>query len=108
MPTLKNINPLGAVELPLIGRVLEAGEEFEVTAAQAGRPPSTTADDDGNEIHDPGEGLLAQVGNYVLVEANVNLDRMKVDELKAHAAGKGIDIGEATTKADIIAAIRKG
>lgn len=58
MPTLKNTNPLGAVELPLIGRVLEAGEEFEVTDEQAGRAPK---DDD------PGEGLLAQVGNYELV-----------------------------------------
>lgn len=27
---LKNISPLGAIELPLIGRVLEPGEEFEV------------------------------------------------------------------------------
>ena len=30
MARLVNINPIGAVELPLIGRVIEAGEEFEV------------------------------------------------------------------------------
>jgi hypothetical protein len=58
MPTLRNTNPLGAVELPLIGRVLEAGEEFEVTKEQAGHAPKGD---------DPGSGLLAQVGNYELV-----------------------------------------
>lgn len=42
---LKNTNPLGAVDLPLIGRSLEAGEEFEVP------------DDVGKE-------LLKQAGNY--------------------------------------------
>lgn len=46
---LKNTNPLGAVELPLIGRVLELGEEFEVTDEQ-------------------GKALLEQTGNYELVE----------------------------------------
>lgn len=48
MPTLRNINPLGAVELPLIRRVLEAGEEFEVS----------------DEI---AEHLLEQTTNYELV-----------------------------------------
>ena len=46
---LKNVNPLGAVELPLIRRVLEAGETFEVS----------------DEV---GAALLEQVGNYELVE----------------------------------------
>lgn len=45
---LKNINPLGAVDLPLIGRTLEAGEVFDVP------------DDAGN-------ALLEQVGNYATV-----------------------------------------
>ena len=48
MPTLRNINPVGAVDLPLIGRTLEPGESFDVTDEQA-------------------ENLLAQVGNYELV-----------------------------------------
>lgn len=48
MPTLRNINPLGAVELPLLRRVLDAGEEFEVTDEQA-------------------ERLLEQTSNYELV-----------------------------------------
>lgn len=63
MPTLKNINPLGRVDLPLIGRSLEPGEEFEVSKELAGEAP--TFDDDGNA--NPGSGLLAQVGNYELV-----------------------------------------
>lgn len=61
---LKNTNPLGAVDLPLIGRTLEAGEVFDVPDAVAGRAPSTSQDEDGNDVLDPGEGLLAQVGNY--------------------------------------------
>lgn len=80
---LRNINPLGQVDLPLIGRqegedsptlgehgvgCLEPGEVFEVDEAVAGRAPSTTVDEDGVEHHDPGSGLLAQVGNYELVE----------------------------------------
>lgn len=46
---LKNTNPLGAVELPLIRRVLEPGEVFEVS----------------DEV---GTALLEQVGNYEQVE----------------------------------------
>lgn len=89
---LRNINPLGQVDLPLIGRqegegwptlgehgigCLEPGEVFEVDADLAGRAPSTrvedVVDEDGQptgetvEVHDPGVGLLAQVGNYELV-----------------------------------------
>lgn len=47
---LINCNPLGDVDLPLIGRTLAAGEEFEV------------ADDIATE-------LLKQVGNYKAVKA---------------------------------------
>ena len=35
MATLKNINPLGEIDLPLIGRSLAAGEEFDVSDEQA-------------------------------------------------------------------------
>lgn len=60
MPKLRNINPLGQVDLPLIGRsgepvgtpgvgCLEPGEEFDATDAQAA-------------------ALLEQTGNYELVE----------------------------------------
>lgn len=47
---LRNINPLGAVDFPLLGCVLEAGEEFDVPDEQ-------------------GAALLEQVGNYERVEA---------------------------------------
>jgi len=50
MPTLRNINPLGAVEVPLLGRVLEPGETFDVPK-------------------DVAERLLDQPGNYELVTA---------------------------------------
>lgn len=50
MPMLKNTNPLGAVDLPLIGRTLAPGEEFEVTGEQA-------------------KALLKQDGNYEAVTA---------------------------------------
>ncbi len=88
---LRNTNPLGQVDLPLVGRqedesgstlgvegvgCLEPGEVFEIDSDLAGRAPSTRTveveQEDGEvvsvEIHDPGEGLLAQVGNYELVE----------------------------------------
>ena len=59
---LRNTNPLGAVDLPLLGLTLDAGQEFDCPAELAGRAPSGSGDS-----FDPGEGLLAQVGNYVLV-----------------------------------------
>lgn len=73
---LRNINPLGQVDLPLVGRegdplgehgdgCLEPGEVFEVDEQLAGRAPSGTPGEDG---YDPGEGLLAQVGNYELAD----------------------------------------
>ncbi|MBP6570923.1 MAG: hypothetical protein KA226_05855 [Gemmatimonadales bacterium] len=67
---LRNINPLGQVDLPLLGRTLEPGEEFDVDDAVAGRPPSGTPFDDGEPDFDMGAGLLAQVGNFEVVEAD--------------------------------------
>ena len=46
---LRNVNPLGHIDLPLIGRVLEPRETFEVPDAV-------------------GKELLKQVGNYELAE----------------------------------------
>jgi hypothetical protein len=96
MPTvrLKNINPLGDVDLPAIGReadnYLRAGEEFDVDAELAGVAPGTVrpataaeltgnlaglvrADSEDGQILVvcPGSGLLAQVGNYELVPVPV-------------------------------------
>ncbi|CAB4173528.1 hypothetical protein UFOVP1183_40 [uncultured Caudovirales phage] len=50
MPSLINTNPLGEVDLPLIGRSLARGEVFDVTDEQAA-------------------ALLEQVDNYALAPA---------------------------------------
>jgi hypothetical protein len=65
---LRNVNPLGAVDLPLLQRTLAAFEEFDCPEALAGRGPSVL--EDGTT--DLGEGLLAQVGNYELVPVPVD------------------------------------
>lgn len=61
------------------------------------------------------EGALAQVAvaekwaeeikDEPALPPEVKLDKMNVEELKKHAADKGIDLGQAKTKADMIAAI---
>lgn len=144
---LRNINPLGHVDLPLIGRQGEVndepgsgclipGEVFAVDAEIAGCGPywrpateddaeaiaaghvetrevDTAAEDDDEpavvlEVRDLGHGLLSQVGNYELVEDD--LDKKTIDELVAHAAEQEppIDVTGLKKKADILAAIRKG
>jgi len=50
VPSLINTNPLGEVDLPLIGRSLARGEVFDVTDEQAA-------------------ALLEQVDNYALAPA---------------------------------------
>ena len=62
---LKNVSPLGAVDLPLIGRTLEAGEVFDV--------PDKV-----------GNALLKQVGNY----AEASKTEAKVADKAAAAAEK--------------------
>jgi hypothetical protein len=43
MPKFKNVSPLGALDLPLIGRVVDRGEVIELTAAQAKHVRGQTA-----------------------------------------------------------------
>ncbi|TCJ23022.1 SAP domain-containing protein [Nocardioides jejuensis] len=118
---LRNINPIGHVDVPILRRqgpvsdacladpdgicrcehgvgCLAPGEVFDCPEEIAGRVPSET---------DPGEGLLAQVGNYELVDPD-NLSALTVAELRDLATERGIDLGDATKKADIVAAIEKG
>lgn len=75
MPKLKNVNPLGQVDVPILRRqgepfgvegagCLEPGEVFETTDEVAGKPPKGTP---GEKGYHPGSGLLAQVDNYELV-----------------------------------------
>jgi hypothetical protein len=87
MPKLRNINPLGDVDVPLIVRSLKAGEEFECSDAVAAR-------------------LLEQVGNYELV--NDDLDSLTIPELEKYAADRDIDLTGLTKKPAIISAIKKG
>ncbi len=47
---LKNVSPLGDLDVPMLGRVVKFGEEFDCDEAVAGREPSEG---------DPGAGLLA-------------------------------------------------
>lgn len=51
---------------------------------------------------------LKDLGHTVEGEADAkNLDEMKVDELKAYAAERSIDLGEAKNKADILKTIQE-
>lgn len=45
MPTIRNVSPIGDLDVPLLRRVVRAGEEIEVTKDQA-------------------EALLAQASNW--------------------------------------------
>jgi hypothetical protein len=125
--TLRNVNAIGYTDLPEIGRTgpsprygecgaciedptsdhehellnpedlehgsgcLMPGETFEVDAALA-------------------EELLKLVGTFELAEPDDGLGHLSKAELVKHAAEHDppIDLGGATTKAAILAAIRKG
>jgi hypothetical protein len=91
MPWIKNVSPFGELDVPLLRRTVAAGEVIEVTAEQAGHPPSefrpvtddelpgliadgllhlTRVNDDGSrDLYDPGEGLLAQTSNWAPAKA---------------------------------------
>lgn len=53
---------------------------------------------------------LNEAGDRVDAHGNpaADLDDMTVDEMKAHADERGIDLGDATKKDDIKAAIERG
>jgi hypothetical protein len=57
--TLRNISPLGDLDVVIAGCTVPAGGTFDVPASVAGRPP------DGDDL---GEGLLAQAENFELVK----------------------------------------
>lgn len=80
---LKNTNPLGEVELPLIGRVLAAGEEFDV-----------------DDEH--GRRLLEQAGNYEKVTA------AKAPAKKATSRSAAAKKAAATRKAKVEEAEKSG
>jgi hypothetical protein len=97
---------MGALDLPLVGRELEAGEIFEIDDALAGRPPETVVDEEtGEESIDLGEGLLAQVGNFEQAPPMTDWTRA---ELEAFARRRGLDVSGAKNKAAAITAIESG
>jgi hypothetical protein len=52
--------------------------------------------------------LKAQGFEELSADVQPDFTVMKVDELKAYAEGKGIDLGEATKKDDIITKLKAG
>ena len=64
---IRNISPFGALDLPLVGRIIGYGETFELPADLAGRPPTVipSTDPDVADTVDLGEGLLEQSFNYI-------------------------------------------
>ena len=56
MPQFKNVSPLGALELPLVARVVAHGEVIQVTPAQAahlvGQADWELVDGDGEQLPD--------------------------------------------------------
>lgn len=96
MPTFKNIHPAGALELPLIGRVVDAGEIFEVTTQQAellaAQPdvwqPVHTADPTAAELRAQLKAAgLSQSGNKETLAA-------RLAEAARPAPAAGTDTGE--------------
>lgn len=107
MPKFKYVGPVDEVEI--LVRV-KRGEVIDVPASVAGRPYSEERDPDTDEVtsRDLGEGLLAQPELWEpQAEAAVLLDDLTIAELKDIASREGIDLGDATRKADIVAAIEK-
>jgi hypothetical protein len=125
---LVNTNPIGDVDVPILGRSLSSGEVFDAPAEIAGRGPEwrpvvpgedlvgrevRVVEADGHEVvevHDLGAGLLSQLGNYALASEVSSDDdgfgSMTVAELQAYADDHEIDLTGATRKGDIVATIR--
>lgn len=103
---LRNISPLGELDLPLVGRILTAGEIFDVNDEQAGREPAQVVDEDGQESLDPGEGLLAQVGVYEPAPPIEEWTRAELEQYATTSAG--LDVSGAKNKRQIIDAIESG
>lgn len=61
---IQYVGPFDSVEVPGIPEPVARGGVVDVDDKLAGRAPSAAVDDDGNEVVDQGEGLLAQVDNW--------------------------------------------
>lgn len=69
MATVKitNISPLGDLDVPIIGRIVKAGESVEVSEEIAGHAPDASLSPDDPGVY--GRGLLAQVSNWTLEQS---------------------------------------
>lgn len=86
MPTLRYVGPIDQVEIPGVA-VLKRGDEFEVSDELA-------------------VVMLQQPDNFSPVADA--MDVMTIDELKALADERGVDLTGLTKKSAIVAAIKKG
>lgn len=84
MARFKNISPQGDLELPLIGRVVEAGEEFDVA---------------------PHEAALLQLQPDLWEPVIVDFTKLNLDQLKELATGRGITAASAWLKQDYVDAL---
>ena len=75
---LKNTSPLGALDIPLLGRIVEAGETFEITGEDA-------------------ENLLRQTGNFERVDKPRPRDTHKDDAPSKLVGVHGPEIFAPTT-----------
>lgn len=83
MTRFKNVSPLGALDVPALGRVVEAGEEFEVRDEVA-------------------ELISGQVENFELLS---EAKPPTLKELRDAAGQQGIDVPKGAKREEIIAAI---
>lgn len=70
-------------------------------------PIPVRKDEEAQHLIDQNLAELFEEENAGDLDAGDGLDKEKVDDLKQIAADEGVDLGDATKKADIIAAIRK-
>ncbi len=69
---IKNVSPLGELEVPILGRNIERDAVVDVDAEIAGTAPDPTVDGD------LGTGLLAQVGTWAPVVAVSQLSKKSI------------------------------
>ena len=98
-------------------RWIEPGETVEIdantingTLPDLGKPGDGTSEQSQeiDTLRAENEELRAQLAALMGNEGTEDLSKMKVDELRDLAAKEEIDLGDATKKDDIIAAIQLG
>ncbi|MBT2473305.1 hypothetical protein J7E68_01615 [Microbacterium sp. ISL-103] len=77
---------------------------MSITLTHPGKGRKVTVPDDVADSY-ISQGWVAAGSPAPAEQEPVDISKLKVDELKAHAEEHGIDLGDATKKADIIAVI---